>query len=354
MLQAPREVLDLLPTIAAAAEATERDGLSDSLFAALVDAGCYRLLPGSLPRAMVVLECLARADASTAWVVAQSALGRVIVGYLPPELRQGLGGDLPVAGVFAPKGWARRRGDSWEVGGRWPYASGVDRARIIYLQCLVRSGRRVVTRDGVPELRLAFLEPDQICIHKTWRALGLRGTASHDVEVRGARTPRVCVLIPGSAGATSRASLEDCGGFFVAAVACGIARGALDDVAALARSGKRATFSAEALAESSVFLADLGRATMAWRASRALLLEQAEAAEAAEAPQPRESFPATAAEVVRLAARAVDEAWRLAGTTAVHQGHPLERRMRDLKTLSQHAWLTAERSALLGGALVRG
>ena len=73
--------------------------------------------------------------------------------------------------------------------------------------------------------------------------------------------------------------LMDQAGLLLAAVAVGIATGALNDVAYVAVSGKRPAFSPRRLADDPVFQDRLGEAHMRLRAARALLYSQAKLVE---------------------------------------------------------------------------
>ena len=149
------------------------------------------------------------------------------------------------------------------------------------------------------------------------------------------------------------------GGLFVAAVAVGIARGAVGDVAELARLGKRPAFSTDRLADAPVFQDQLGEAELLRHAARALLYERVDAALRAAAdggpdPVARATVRATGPLVVDLAHQVVRRAFALAGGSAVYSSHPLQRRLRDVQTAQQH--FTAGRDfyrpvgALLAGA----
>jgi alkylation response protein AidB-like acyl-CoA dehydrogenase len=78
-----------------------------------------------------VVETLAEADGSVGWTVSQSALGQVILGYLPTRTREDIyaaGADVRVAGTFAPRGRATRYAGGWQVVGQWPFATGCQSA----------------------------------------------------------------------------------------------------------------------------------------------------------------------------------------------------------------------------------
>jgi len=133
-----------------------------------------------------------------------------------------------------------------------------------------------------------------------------------------------------------------------AAVAIGVARGALDDVRTLAQAGHRRMSSEGDLGMSSTDLASLGWSTTTLRAARALLLDQAAEVWAnAErgALSMRDWTGDTAAWIARSCARVVDDCFNMAGTAAVGRASPLQRRLRDVHTLVQHRSMNVDHIA---------
>jgi alkylation response protein AidB-like acyl-CoA dehydrogenase len=163
---------------------------------------------------------------------------------------------------------------------------------------------------------------------------------------------------PSIAGAGFALSVSDQLGFFLGAVAVGIADGAVEEVCALATAGKRPAFSPHRLAGSPVFQDRLGEARMDLLAARALLTEQAglawaDAAAGREPAAPdRAARRATGSRVTALAKDAVDTAYGLAGGSAVYERSPLQRRLRDIHTATQHAVTGRDFYRALGAALV--
>ncbi|MDP9107430.1 MAG: acyl-CoA dehydrogenase family protein, partial [Candidatus Eremiobacteraeota bacterium] len=259
---------------------------------ALVAAGCCRMvLPAAyggdelrLADMLAVVETLARADGAVGWTVGQIALAHLIFAFLPEDGRAEIfanGPDVIGAGAFAPKGKAMREDGGWRVTGRWPFATGCADAAWVYVQCVTVEGRKIrLAPTGMPETRVMVFPAREIEIVDTWHVVGLRGTGSHDVGVAKAHCPdrRSCALSaqPAVASTIFRIPLMDHAGLFIAAAAVGVAQAAIDDIVALAMSGKRPAFSPRRLAEDPVFQDRLGEAHMTLRASRALLYAQAE------------------------------------------------------------------------------
>jgi alkylation response protein AidB-like acyl-CoA dehydrogenase len=351
--------LELVDEIAREADAIERAGrLPEPLLAALADAGCTRMavperyggadLP--LPAVLSVLEALARGDGSVGWTIGQLALSHVLVSYLPPAGLDRIyadGPDVWVAGAAAPKGRAGREDSGWRVSGRWPLVSGVPYAAWVFVQCVVVSEDRTIQTQpgGIPELRMAVLPAADIEVIETWDALGLRGTASHDVQVRATHCPDslTCQLTPDApaGGKLCRVPPQAQGGPLIAATALGIAQGALDALAELAGGGKRPAFSPRRLAESEAFQERFGEARLTLAAARALLHTEATRADARGlqgplTPVDRARLRAAAVKAVELASTVTDAAFSLAGASSVYSSSPLQRRLRDARTGAQH------------------
>jgi alkylation response protein AidB-like acyl-CoA dehydrogenase len=370
-LHAVRRLQDAIRARAGEIEQARR--LPDDLVEDLARAGCYRLFPPAWKTGsqldycdvLRVIEALAEADGSVGWTVSQCALGQVILGYLPRgplEEIYAAGPDVRVAGVFAPKGRASRIGGAWHVTGCWPFATGCQFALWMYMQCVVIQKRRVlITAENIPVTRLAVFRAEHVEILDTWDALGLRGTGSHDVQVKN----RICAEAwtcslaeaDGAGEGIQSVPLMDHAGLLVAAVAVGIATGAVDDVKHVAASGKRPAFNPRRLADDPVFQDRLGEAHMRLRAARALLYSQAKLVECAMAGAvlsavDRASLRATCRHVTALAVDAADAAYTLAGSSSVLDASPLQRRLRDIHTATQHAWNSWYFSQNLGVSLL--
>lgn len=322
----------------------------------LVTAGAMRMLVprrhgGSavdLRAALRVIEMLARGDGSTGWAVGQVTLAQLIFSCFPDEAQQAVyasGPDTLGAGAVAPKGRATDRRDHWQVSGQWPFVTGCRFAEWVYLTCVVVDGHRVRTdAGGVPVTTMVLVPAMDLEVVDTWHTLGLRGTGSHDVRATAIRCPaRHSLSMSGTDPEAVRIRYRiGQSSLLIAAVNVGLAQGALDDVVALATDGKRPAFSRRRLAESPLFQDRLGEAQMTCAAARALLYDQAAAVERNEAdgvvppPAERSRLRATAATVATLTSSVVDTAHGLAGGSAVYEGSPLARRLRDMHTSTQH------------------
>jgi alkylation response protein AidB-like acyl-CoA dehydrogenase len=333
----------------------------------LVRAGCFRLMrPRShggigadAPGVLSVLESLARADASTAWVVMIGAGSWLDLAGLPRESFDELFADPDAitAGAFNPTGSITASDGGYRVSGRWSFASGCEHASWIYGNCVE------VTDEGEPRLRIAVFSPEQVVIEDTWTVSGLRGTGSHhfhvdDVFVPANRTVLALAEEHTLDAPILRVPLVSMIALAVAGVALGTAHGALDDIVAIA-SGKVPLLASSPLAANPLFDFELATADTDFRAARALLYDVADAAWGmAVAGEPfdkvhRARMRAAAVWVVERAASVVDAAYRAGGGSSLYADCPLQRRMRDVHAITQH-FVVKRDTMTTAGAILAG
>jgi alkylation response protein AidB-like acyl-CoA dehydrogenase len=178
----------------------------------------------------------------------------------------------------------------------------------------------------------------------------MRGTGSTDVTVHEAFVPedRVFSVFTGQpqvAGALYKLGVLPLFAMTVTSVLPGIARAAIDAFVELAKA-KTPTFSQTGLATRPTVHAELARVEALVQSARAYLYEVAEemmAAVKAGQPVPDDLEARRRLACANIGAsctRAVDRLFALAGSTPVYSGHPLERCLRDLRTASQHLFMS--------------
>jgi alkylation response protein AidB-like acyl-CoA dehydrogenase len=144
----------------------------------------------------------------------------------------------------------------------------------------------------------------------------------------------------------------------VATIALGVARGALDDVVALA-SGKVPLLDHGPLAGSVPFQIDLALADTRLGAATALLYGMAEElwTSAVEAtpitPLQRARTRAAAVWATSQAVEVVTTAYRAGGGSSVYADSPLQRRLRDVNAVTQH-FLVKPATLATAGAILAG
>jgi alkylation response protein AidB-like acyl-CoA dehydrogenase len=316
----------------------------------LAAAGCFRMLvPRShggaeldLTAQMRVIAELAHADGSVAWTTMIGGAAPVILGLLPRPVFDTVyadGPDVIVGGAFNPTGVATPADGGFRVSGQWNFASGCQHCHWFVAHCFVDDGR-------VPPVRMMVLPRTDVEIVDTWSVSGLCGTGSHDFVVND-----VFVAAEWSFSLFEDASCLDSplarvpelsfSALEIANVAVGIAKGALDDIVALA-SGKVPMLADGTLASNPLFQHHLGEADTRLRAASTLLYNDAEDAwSTARAGEPftveqRARIRATATWATSAAASVVDIAYAAGGGTSIYSTSPLQRRLRDVRGVTQH------------------
>jgi alkylation response protein AidB-like acyl-CoA dehydrogenase len=321
------------------------------------EAGGLELAPG------LALECaeeIARGDASAGWCVSIAATSSLLAAYLPPESRAELFADPQgiAAGVWAPRGKGRRVDGGIVVSGRWAYCSGIAHSAVFFAGCIVADGQETGAK---PTPSVVAFPVEELEIVDTWHTLGLRGTGSHDTVADELFVPadRVVSLFDGPSIDRPLYRFPAFGYFAlsIGAAALGNARGAIDELAAVAvhKVGQGST---RTLAERPATHATVAAAEASLRAARALYYESIEAAwQAAQQEQPvpvalRNGLRLAATHAVRTSADVVRSMYDLAGGTAIYDDSSLQRRFRDAHTATAHFQVNAASRELPGRVLL--
>ena len=295
-----------------------------------------------------VFETLARTDASCGWVAFIGATSGSVLARVPADAAREIFDDphTLICGVFAPLGRAETVDGGFNVNGRWQWGSGTQNAQWILGGCTFsRDGDLMRTSSGAPRTHMLVFAPDQVHFHDTWHVSGLRGSGSLDFEVRDAFVPEsraVGYLIqenpPQPLYQFPQFSLLALG---IGAVALGTARGAIDELVALASSKVRAGSTAP-LATRVHAQMDVATAEATLRSARAFYYETIEAAwDKALQGKPipveqRRDMRLATTHAVQASVRVVDAMYTLAGGSAVYETSDLQRRFRDVHVATQH------------------
>jgi indole-3-acetate monooxygenase len=315
-----------------------------------VEVGALELPAGT---ALRCAEEVARGDASAGWCVSIGITSTLLVAYLPPVSRDELFGNGRglAAGVWAPQGKARRVPGGVVVSGRWAFCSGITHADVLFAGCVLEDRPAVVA-----------LPTEQLQILDTWHTLGLRGTGSHDTVAEEVFVPdnRVLSIFDGPVIDRPLYRFPPFG-FFAAcitAAAMGNARAAIDNFVELA-STKKGVAASRTLAERSTIQVAVATAESALEAARAGYYHAIDAAW--QASQDGSAVPLEARTRLRLAAThgarvsadVVRTMYDLAGGSAIYDGAPLQRRLRDAFTATAHFQVN-EASRELPGRILLG
>jgi indole-3-acetate monooxygenase len=370
VLAAVRAAQPFLAERTTAIEAERR--LPHDVVARLATTGAFRML---VPRdagglevspaiACAVIEAVAEADASCGWCVMIGATAGLNAAYLDPAVARTIFADPSIiaGGVFAPMGRAVRDGDDFILTGRWQWASGSG-------HCAWLGGGAVVIENGAPErtpngqpvTRMLLFPAAAATLHDTWHVSGLCGTGSGDMSVEGLRVPAShTVSLTGKPVASGPLYAFPVFGLLalgVSSVATGIARGAINDLTALAQS-KTPQGTSRRLAERANVQAALADATAKLAAARALVATSVDAAwKSAQATgtvslEQRAHLRLAATHATRTAADVTRSMYDLGGGSSVFLSSPLQRRFRDAHVVTQHMMIAQPTYELAGRVLL--
>ena len=348
------------PAVAQAATETE-DGrrIAPSLLDELHRQKLFRLL---LPKSsngietdpvtfFHVIETIARGDASTAWCLSQAGGCAMSAAYLDLPVAQAIFGNDPRA-VLAwgpgPKVKAVECEGGYKVTGVWAFASGGRHATWLGAHCPLykADGSPKLDADGRQQERTLLVRSSDVQWTDIWNTVGLRGTASDqfaltDFFVRADHSiTREFEKECREPGPLYRMGAGTCYQVGFSGVACGIARGALDDFIETARN-KVPRGSKYPLRDNPVVQSNLAQADIDVRAARAYLLQSMAAiwrdlnAGKTITVEQRITIRGAATNAIHKARAAVDTVYNAAGATAIFENHPLERRFRDIHTVTQ-------------------
>ncbi|MFE6718108.1 acyl-CoA dehydrogenase family protein [Streptomyces albidoflavus] len=191
----PEEVIarsaDLVPRLRERAFTTEElRHLPEETIQEADAAGVFTLLlPRSLggsgaglAEAVQVMRTLAQGDPTAAWTLGFLMSHNYLLARWPEEAQRQLftdGRPAQMAGVANPPGRAVAVEGGYRVTGRWSYCSGVTHADWVSV---------VAAAENEPPC--LFLVPrSEVTVHDTWHVSGMRGSGSHDVELRDQFVP---------------------------------------------------------------------------------------------------------------------------------------------------------------------
>ena len=361
------EIESIAPVVAENATASEALGrLDEPTMTALRTTRLLRLAPprelGGLEAdpvtQVVVLEALARIDASTSWALGIIAGVPGIFGaYLPAATARRLFADRlpPMAGSLLPKGIAEPVSGGYRVKGRWPYGSG------IYHVDWVGAGALVATQPGPVGARLVLLPRNQVVIHDNWQVAGLRASGSSDYSIEDQFVPEEMTiplldLFAGKAitgGAAVRLGLPAWVAPFHIGIALGIARHALDEISTQAVAKGRGFPPSPLPTQPHVQFA-LGKAEIELASARAygiqLMADLYDEAQAGRVPSPARQAESRAAStyITEVAQRVTTAAFQAAGETALFDTNPSQRCFRDITAAGQHFLVSQSAYRALG------
>ncbi len=349
----------LIPLLRAAAPRIESQyELSVDVLDAMHGAGLFRLL---LPRVyggyqlrpsdyVRCVEAIAEGDPSTAWCMNQGSGCSMAAAYLSPAVAHEVWDDprAVLAWGQGPGARAVRADGGWKVTGTWTFVSGAHHATWLgaMAPCFEADGTPIRRPDGRPWERTMLIRQGQTRLLETWKVVGLRGTGSDSYKLDG--------LFVDDAHSLTREyaperQVQDtlyrfhsmqlyAGGF--ASVALGNARALVDAVIELVK-GKTQAWSTEPLRDNQAVQHVIGYSDGALKAARAGLHkvlddvwdDVARTGEITIAN--RVAIRQASTFAIHTARDVVHHMYHEAGSTAIFDNEPFERRLRDMNSVSQ-------------------
>jgi len=348
----------LRPLLAAAAPRIEAGyELPRDVLDAMHAAGMFRLL---VPRALggvelspatyvQCVEAIASGDASVAWCMNQGSGCSMSAAYLAPNIaREVFGGERDVLAWGQGSAKAVREAGGWRISGTWNFASGSRHATWLgaHCPCFEADGTPHRLPNGKPWERTMLFRREHAKIKDVWQVVGLRGTGSDtysvaDMFVDDAHTiTRDSPAERREPGVLYRFAAMQIYASGFACVALGVARAVLDDFMALARAKSPALTQAR-LADNAAIQAVVGRSDARLKAARSWLIAVLQQTEdevrtAGELTlDQRITVRQAATYAIHQARDVVNEVYHEAGSTAIFDAQPFERRFRDVNAVSQ-------------------
>ncbi len=288
---------------------------------------------------------LSYVNPSAGWCAFINSTSAAFLGAFLPDAgvkRVFVGRGMPIAsGALIPRGVATPVDGGWRVGGQWPFASGSAHSSWLL------AGFRIVRDDTPGPEHMVMAAPiAAVQFVDNWQVMGLKGTGSRDFVLEDHFVPEelafdLITTDPRRGGPQFWLGRP---GFVTpdhAAFALGVARRALDEIAAQAGSYSRG-YLTSTISQRGALQHDLGRCDQELRAARALCREAIEDAWEfclrGKRPDLERQLRlrGACAYATDVACRVATTAFRYGGGNAIYNDRVLQRCMRDINAAAQH------------------
>lgn len=347
----------IIPALQSASQRIDESRrLPDDIVALLRTAGVFR---AAAPRAAGgpemtsiqqthLVEIIATGDPAAGWCAMIGMDSGIYSGFLPEPTAQKVYHSLDMAnsGWVYPQGRADRVSGGFIVSGNWRFGSGITHADVVIAGCRVFN-------EGVPEpdpetgdplhWRVIVASPSDFELHDVWNTTGLCGSGSLDYSAEG-------LFIPDEQTFSFRQPCRD-GPLYaapdailrkMAGVPLGLARACLDFVRkeAATRTDKETglPWTNDMRVQSLIAQAEM-KLNSARSAVYSTLEEQWQRLVAGQTPSGDERVAAALARLnaFRTAREIVQEMYDLIGASSIYKKSPMDRWLRDVVTMTQHA-----------------
>jgi indole-3-acetate monooxygenase len=300
------------------------------------------------PRFLEMLERIAIADGSAAWVAAFGSANTYLAS-LPVETQARIyasGPDQVFSGGLYPLQKAESAPGGFLVSGQWRFASGCKGADWIGVGIGGAPGNAGDSNAGKPFT--AVFPASEVEIVDNWNVVGMQGTGSHDLRLANKFVDEQWTFVRGGAPLIDEPLYRYPAVAYQAqvhaAVNIGLARAALDLLAGMSGVTKTTT-GAPRLADRAYYRAGLAQAEANLRSARAFFFESAETSWRTVlngdpvTPDEANLLRLSATHAAHTCAEVVMQAYKMAGIGAIYRESRMQRLVRDSIVVTQHAFL---------------
>ncbi|ETX01660.1 MAG: hypothetical protein ETSY1_06470 [Candidatus Entotheonella factor] len=322
----------------------------------MADKGLFRLLiPPSLggaqldhPDFLKIVEIFAEVDASAAWCVNQNNVFAINSTRMDKETAHKLYQDPRLVITNGPPTSASQAVPAeggYRLSGRWSFSSGIPHATWVAALTPVRHpGDAPRPLSDRSTSRIFLVPKEDVRMIDTWDVVGLRGTGSFSFEIDDLFVPDAHTFDPATKPNADGPvycippMLLFAAGF--ATVALSTARAALTASVELAKT-KVEMLSDHALREMSATQRMVGEAEAMWGAAKAYLREavlavwESACKDRCLSDEDRIRLRLAGTHGIRCASQVVDSAYALGGAGSIFASSPVQRRFRDVHTITQ-------------------
>jgi alkylation response protein AidB-like acyl-CoA dehydrogenase len=313
-----------------------------------------------------IIEEISRIDSAAGWNLQIAVAHDMFAPWFGDQAAQEIfNADAIPVGAFNPARKAVPVAGGYRISGRTSFVSGAHHATAFIGFAHIYDGDKLrVDTNGMPETRLIAVPASEAEIIDNWNTMGMRGSGSHDVEMRDAVIPEHWVAPwgpleqPGSAyqGPLYRLTVWPAIAALVAP-ALGITRAAIDEASELIIN-KTPAYGAKALKDNAVVQSQLAQAEAKLGASRAFFFNAFEEAwQEAVADRPitlasKGRMQLAMTHAVLECAKAVSLIHEIAGASGIREEYSFERYFRDIHVITQHGFLSASKLESIGQILL--
>lgn len=291
-----------------------------------------------------MVETISAADGSAGWV-ASFGIGGVYLAALPVDTLKEYYANGPdrvfAGGIFPPQPATPVEGGLM-VRGRWSWSSGCMGSDGVGVGILPKLGDTV----GLP--RMAVIPREKIRIERNWDVMGLIGTGSHDLVVEDVVVPEHWTFVRGGKSSLTtplyRYPTLAFATQVLSVVGLGVARGALDELVAMA-AGRASVTGAPNLGERIYVQLEIAKLEAELRSARAFFYEAIDdvwqVLQAGGMPTDNQisMLRLSSTHATRVGADVARRAQMVTGMTGVYENSPLAAQVRDAQMVTQHAFM---------------